>query len=45
MSSSAAHASVNRIFALIERHAFLLLKSWPRLLSMAYYPTVTMIMW
>src|SRR2546423_7302849 len=30
---------------MIERHAFLLLKSWPRMLSMAYYPTVTMIMW
>ena len=41
----AAAASVNRIFALVERHAFLLLKSWPRLLSMAYYPTVTMILW
>src|SRR5207249_10019695 len=37
--------SLNRIFALIERHAYLLLKSWPRLVSMAYYPTVTMIMW
>ena len=29
----------------MERHAYLLLKSWPRLLSMAYYPTVTMILW
>jgi ABC-2 type transport system permease protein len=27
------------------RHAFLLLKSWPRLVSMAYYPTVTMVLW
>jgi len=40
-----AGSSLNRILALVERHAFLLLKSWPRLLSMAYYPTVTMIMW
>ncbi len=40
-----AGGSVNRILALIERHAYLLLKSWPRLVSMAYYPTVTMIMW
>src|SRR5438067_531748 len=30
---------------LIRRHAYLLLKSWPRLVSMAYYPTVTMILW
>jgi ABC-2 type transport system permease protein len=37
--------SANRILAMIERHAYLLLKSWPRLLSMAYYPTVTMVMW
>src|ERR1700693_3805295 len=30
---------------MIERHAYLLLKSWPRMVSMAYYPTVTMILW
>ena len=40
-----AAASTNRIRAMIERHAYLLLKSWPRMASMAYYPTVTMIMW
>lgn len=40
-----AGGSANRILALIERHAYLLLKSWTRLVSMAYYPTVTMIMW
>ena len=47
MTSSAIDygGSANRILALIERHAYLLLKSWPRLVSMAYYPTVTMIMW
>jgi ABC-2 type transport system permease protein len=38
-------SSVNRIIALVERHAYLLVKSWPRMVSMAYYPTVTMIMW
>ena len=37
--------SANRILALIERHAYLMFKSWPRIVSMAYYPTVTMIMW
>jgi ABC-2 type transport system permease protein len=38
-------ASVRRVRALILRHAYLLLKSWPRLVSMAYYPTVTMVLW
>ncbi len=38
-------ASARRVRALIRRHAYLLLKSWPRLLSMAYYPTVTMVLW
>src|SRR4029077_10953776 len=45
MIATAASNSCNRILALVERHAYLLLKSWPRLLSMAYYPTVTMILW
>ena len=38
-------ASVRRVRALMRRHAYLLLKSWPRLVSMAYYPTVTMVLW
>lgn len=42
---SEAAAAANRVRAMVERHAYLLLKSWPRLLSMAYYPTVTMVMW
>ena len=45
MAASLVVGSLNRILALVERHAYLLLKSWPRLLSMAYYPTVTMILW
>ena len=45
MGTSAVAGSCNRILALVERHAYLLLKSWPRLLSMAYYPTVTMVLW
>jgi ABC-2 type transport system permease protein len=40
-----AMASARRVRALIRRHAYLLLKSWPRLVSMAYYPTVTMVLW
>jgi ABC-2 type transport system permease protein len=42
---SGAMASARRVRALIRRHAYLLLKSWPRLVSMAYYPTVTMVLW
>src|SRR5207253_4326199 len=37
--------SWRRVRALIRRHAYLLLKSWPRLVSMIYYPTVTMVLW
>jgi ABC-2 type transport system permease protein len=42
---SGAAASVRRVLALVRRHAYLLLKSWPRIVSMAYYPTVTMVLW
>ena len=38
-------ASARRVRALVRRHAYLLVKSWPRLVSMAYYPTVTMVLW
>jgi ABC-2 type transport system permease protein len=40
-----ATAAARRVLALVRRHAYLLLKSWPRLVSMAYYPTVTMVLW
>lgn len=49
IASAHAHdgslAALRRIGALIRRHAYLLLKSWPRIVSMAYYPTVTMVLW
>ncbi|MEO7760315.1 MAG: ABC transporter permease [Casimicrobiaceae bacterium] len=38
-------ASVRRIGALVLRHLYLFRKSWPRVISLAYYPTVTMVMW
>lgn len=38
-------ASARRVGALVRRHAYLLLKSWPRLISTMYYPTVTMVLW
>jgi ABC-2 type transport system permease protein len=38
-------ASARRIGALVLRHVYLFRKSWPRIISLAYYPTVSMIMW
>jgi ABC-2 type transport system permease protein len=38
-------ASARRVFALVRRHAYLMLKSWPRIVSTMYYPTVTMVLW
>ena len=38
-------ACARRVRAMVRRHAYLLLRSWPRLLSTMYYPTVTMILW
>src|SRR5262252_2936324 len=40
-----AIASLRRIRAILRRHAYLLLKSWTRIVSMMYYPTVTMVIW
>jgi ABC-2 type transport system permease protein len=40
-----AAASLRRVRALVRRHGYLLLKSWPRIISMVYYPTVTMVLW
>jgi len=40
-----AGASARRVLALLRRHAYLLLTSWIRIASMAYYPTVTMVLW
>ena len=38
-------ASLRRVRAVLRRHAYLLLKSWTRIVSMMYYPTVTMVVW
>jgi len=40
-----AVASLRRIRAVLRRHAYLILKSWTRIVSMMYYPTVTMVLW
>jgi ABC-2 type transport system permease protein len=40
-----ATASLRRIRAVLRRHMYLILKSWTRIVSMMYYPTVTMVVW
>lgn len=40
-----AGGSLRRIRAMLQRHLYLLLGSWPRLLDLVYWPTVQMILW
>ena len=42
---SGAGASLRRIRAILRRHAYLIVRSPARILSMMYYPTVTMVIW
>ena len=37
--------SLRRIKAILERHLFLLLRSWPRLFDLVYWPTMQMLLW
>ena len=37
--------SVRRVWAMILRHMFILRRSWPRLLELAYWPMIQMILW
>lgn len=38
-------ASLRRILAMVLRHLYILRGSWPRILEMAYWPAVNMVMW
>ena len=38
-------AAARRVRAILRRHAYLIVKSPTRIISMMYYPTVTMIVW
>lgn len=40
-----ARASANRIYAMLVRYWYLLSGSWPRIFSLIYWPTVSMLMW
>ena len=42
---SALALSVDRMSALVLRYAYLLLGSWPRLLELAYWPSVQIVLW
>jgi ABC-2 type transport system permease protein len=42
---SGVAASARRVRAVLRRHAYLVVRSWTRIVSMMYYPTVTMIVW
>ncbi|HJP23061.1 MAG TPA: ABC transporter permease [Alphaproteobacteria bacterium] len=37
--------SLQRVFAMVLRYTYLIRSSWPRLLELAYWPTVQMILW
>jgi ABC-2 type transport system permease protein len=37
--------SFRRVWAMVLRHLFILRGSWPRLLEMAYWPAVNMVVW
>jgi ABC-2 type transport system permease protein len=42
---SAVSASLRRIAAMMLRHFYVLRGSWPRLLELAYWPTMQMLIW
>jgi ABC-2 type transport system permease protein len=43
--SSPAALSARRIYAMILRHLYLFKKSWVRVVEMAYWPTMQMVLW
>ena len=45
MSTKLKHSSSSRIFALFTRYFFLLRSSWPRIIEIAYWPTMQMVVW
>ena len=37
--------SLGRIMAMVTRYRYLMMASWPRLLELAYWPSIQMILW
>lgn len=42
---AAMQASLGRMSAMVLRHTYLLRKSWVRVIEMAYWPTMNMVLW
>jgi ABC-2 type transport system permease protein len=40
-----AAISLRRVFAMVLRHSYLIVSSWPRVLDLMYWPAVQMLMW
>lgn len=38
-------ASINRVFAMVLRYLYLMRTSWPRLIELAYWPTIQVVLW
>ncbi|MEK7304133.1 MAG: ABC transporter permease, partial [Pseudomonadota bacterium] len=45
MNASGSAFSPARIYAMVLRYIYLLRRSWPRVLELAYWPTMQMILW
>lgn len=45
MATGPLRLSARRVGAIILRHLYVLKRSWPRILELAYWPTVQMILW
>lgn len=45
MNTTQQPFAVARIYAMVLRYIYLLRRSWPRLLELAYWPTMQMILW
>ena len=45
MTTALKHSSSGRIFALFTRYFFRLRSSWPRIIEIAYWPTMQMVVW
>jgi len=45
MTQAVSRFSPQRVYAMVLRYVYLLRRSWPRLLELAYWPTMQMILW
>ena len=45
MTANSSIFSWRRIGAMLLRHLYIMRRSWPRLLELAYWPTIQMVLW